>query len=77
MKPLLLAIALILIIIAVAGAAVLCPDTPAGYIRSNRPTDIPANYPPPEEPACYMRTTQASNNHIFICIMCHDNRSIA
>lgn len=50
--------------------AQVCPATPQGYQRQYRPDGVPANYPPAEEPACYMQNTLAANQ-IPSCNTCH------
>lgn len=57
----------------------ICPATPEGYVRQYRPDGIPANYPPPEEPSCYMIGTQTAGNNYASCTLCHSymQRSLA
>jgi hypothetical protein len=50
-----------------------CPEAPVGYQRQHRPQGEPPNYPPAEEPACYMIYTNATGNYIS-CIMCHPHK---
>ncbi len=57
-------------LIAAFAFAQLCPDTPGGYTRQPRPAGQPANYPPPGEQACFMRTTM-SENSLIACYLCH------
>jgi hypothetical protein len=68
-----------LLALAAVAIAQICPDTPDGYTRQYRPDGTPANYPPAEEPACYMRVTNEAGSYIS-CYLCHDylhRRSLA
>jgi len=68
-----LLIAAAMLLCAALAMAQVCPATPEGYTRQHRPAGEPANYPPPEEPACYMTDTQAGASYIS-CTLCHGRR---
>lgn len=49
--------------------AQLCTTADPGYVRQTRPQGVTPNYPPPAEPACYMRTTVSQA--LPFCTSCH------
>jgi hypothetical protein len=50
-------IVIVIICVAVAALAQVCPESEPGYVRQNRPAGVEPNYPPISEPACLWYTT--------------------